>query len=201
MEEKIYYQELVEQYSRPLYNFCMHLTGNTDAAQDLFQDTFVKAMEKEKVLEKIKNQYYADEKQERTQEENLKEKRGENLPGKEIPQLRNYLIGIAIKLWKYGKRKEAWRGEIAPVEHKSEETGEVSAKGRGPEEAYLHKEELLEVRRQVARLSDKLRIVVVLYYAQEMSTEEIAKQLRIPAATVRSRLHKARSLLKKELEI
>lgn len=191
MDENICYQELVVLYSKPLYNFCMHLTGNTDAAQDLFQDTFIKAMEKEKVLEKIMKESYV---------QHSKANEEQNYVEKEIPQLRNYLIGIAIKVWKYGKRKEAWRGEIAPMEHSAEGVGEVSAKGRGPEEEYLHKEELLEVRRQVAKLSDKLRIVVVLYYAQEMSTEEIAKQLRIPAATVRSRLHKARNLLKKELE-
>ncbi len=192
MEENICYQELVAIYSKPLYNFCMHLTGNTDTAQDLFQDTFIKAMEKEKVLEKIMKEYYVQHSEEIVEREN-------NV--KEIPQLRNYLIGIAIKLWKYGKRKEAWRDGIAPMEHRGEEVGEISSKGRGPEEEYIHKEEILEVRRQVAKLSDKLRIVVVLYYAQEMSTEEIAKQLRIPAATVRSRLHKARKLLKKEMGV
>ena len=48
----------------------------------------------------------------------------------------------------------------------------------------------------VARLPEKLRTVVHLHYAEGYSTEEIAALLNIPAATVRTRLRRARLKLK-----
>ena len=44
----------------------------------------------------------------------------------------------------------------------------------------------------VARLPEKLRVPIHLYYAEGYSTEEIAGLLDIPAATVRTRLRRAR---------
>ena len=48
----------------------------------------------------------------------------------------------------------------------------------------------------VARLPEKLRTAVHLHYAEGYSTEEIAALLGVPAATVRTRLHRARHQLK-----
>lgn len=53
-----------------------------------------------------------------------------------------------------------------------------------------------EVWESVARLPEKLRIPVHLYYGEGYSTEEIASMTGIPAATVRTRLHRARERLK-----
>ncbi len=48
----------------------------------------------------------------------------------------------------------------------------------------------------VARLPEKSRTAVHLYYAEGYSAEEIAQMLHIPAVTVRTRLHRARGQLK-----
>lgn len=48
----------------------------------------------------------------------------------------------------------------------------------------------------VARLPEKERVAVHLHYAEGYRTEEIADMLRIPAATVRTRLRRARMRLK-----
>ena len=48
----------------------------------------------------------------------------------------------------------------------------------------------------VARLPEKLRTAVHLHYAEWYSTEEIAVLLDVPAATVRTRLRRARLKLK-----
>ena len=48
----------------------------------------------------------------------------------------------------------------------------------------------------VAHLPEKLRTAVHLHYAEGYSTEEIAALLEVPAATVRTRLHRARHQLK-----
>jgi len=48
-----------------------------------------------------------------------------------------------------------------------------------------------ELQGRLARLSDRLREVVVLRYFQDRSEREIAAIVRIPAGTVKSRLHQA----------
>lgn len=52
----------------------------------------------------------------------------------------------------------------------------------------------------ISRLSPKIRTVVVLYYVEGYSTQEIKEILRIPQGTVKSRLSKARKDLKNLLE-
>ena len=51
----------------------------------------------------------------------------------------------------------------------------------------------------VARLPEKLRTVVHLHYGEGYSTEELAAMLGVPAATVRTRLYRARERLRKLL--
>lgn len=51
----------------------------------------------------------------------------------------------------------------------------------------------------VGRLPDKLRLAVVLFYFQEMNLFSTAEILKIPVGTVKSRLNKARKLLKEVL--
>ena len=53
-----------------------------------------------------------------------------------------------------------------------------------------------EVWEGVARLPEKLRIPVHLHYGEGYSTEEIAAITGVPAATVRTRLHRARERLR-----
>ncbi len=57
----------------------------------------------------------------------------------------------------------------------------------------------LLVRDAVKKLSQPLKNVVILYYYNELTTKEIAKILDCFQGTVKSRLHKARKLLEKEL--
>lgn len=60
--------------------------------------------------------------------------------------------------------------------------------------------EKLDTANAVAALPRELREAVVLYYKLGYSTEEIASIVHIPRGTVMSRLHRAREILKKQLE-
>lgn len=55
------------------------------------------------------------------------------------------------------------------------------------------------VREAIADLSLPHRVVVVLFYLEELSLKEIAQVLEIPEGTVKSRLHYARESLKQTL--
>ena len=69
------------------------------------------------------------------------------------------------------------------------------------EKAYLEKERRCQVREAVAKLDEKYRIPVYLYYTVQLSVADIAEVMKLPTATVKNRLHRARKLLKKELEV
>ena len=52
----------------------------------------------------------------------------------------------------------------------------------------------------IAHLDDKLRLPVVLHYMEGYRVDEIAKMLRLPSGTVKSRLMRARARLKDMLD-
>ena len=51
----------------------------------------------------------------------------------------------------------------------------------------------------INKLPEKLRVTVILFYFRDMDTESAALSLNIPSGTVKSRLNKAKKLLRKEL--
>lgn len=58
----------------------------------------------------------------------------------------------------------------------------------------------LSVEAQLARLGQRDREILLLFYYQEWTSEEISKELGIPAATVRTRLHRARNAFRRQWE-
>ena len=172
--EKRELEACIDEYGKDLYSFCRHLACDRQEAEDLYQDTFLKAVELEGKIDFERNP-------------------------------KSWLLSVALRLWKNRKRKYAWRRRIADMcplmEEKDLET-ELSGKEQAAscEEQVVNMEERLAVTSAVARLPDRLRTVVLLYYMEEQSTREIAHIMGIPPGTVLSRLHKARKILKKELE-
>jgi RNA polymerase sigma-70 factor (ECF subfamily) len=71
--------------------------------------------------------------------------------------------------------------------------------GPSPEESTQHSEMRAAIQRGIASLDFKHRSVVVLYYLQEFSLEEVAYILDCPVGTVKSRLHYARKELSQRL--
>ena len=69
------------------------------------------------------------------------------------------------------------------------------------ETQFLQKEEAQAVRAAVSRLPQRYRVIVLLYYMEDLSVAQIAVAVRIPAGTVKSRLYHARKILEKELEV
>ena len=63
----------------------------------------------------------------------------------------------------------------------------------------LYQEKLL-VQEAVNRLPEKLRIVVLWYYMENLKVAEIAEQLHESVSSIKSKLMRARKYLRKELE-
>ena len=69
-----------------------------------------------------------------------------------------------------------------------------------PEAVMQPQEEDVELTMAVMKLSQKLKEAILLYYYQNMSTQEIATTLGVGQSTVSTRLKQARAALRKTLE-
>jgi len=107
-----------------------------------------------------------------------------------------FLLSIATSIWKSRKRKYARRNKIAP-ETELDET--CYAAETGPEDEAISNEEILKVRQMVDDLPDKFKAAIVMYYTIDMDIREIAAVLGLPTGTVKSRLSRARGIIRKGL--
>lgn len=164
-------ERCIEEHGKAIYSFCRHLAGNLQEAEDLYQDTFLSAVELSDRIDYESNP-------------------------------KSYLLSVAVHIWQNRKRKFAWRKRIADmrpiVDERDEESSEAT--DLSPEEQIIDREQVEIVQKAVHALPERLRIVVLLFYIEELSTAQIAAMMRIPKGTVLSRLHQARKLLKRELE-
>lgn len=111
-----------------------------------------------------------------------------------------FLFSVTNGLWMNEVRKMARHSRIAPSVSLDDDNENLAA-----EQVDLESEVLARIRDGVLRkimeeLPEKFRIPVILYYTCEVSLEEIGKIMKKPTGTIKSRLHKARSIIKKRLE-
>lgn len=113
---------------------------------------------------------------------------------------RALLYSIATGLFKNDARKKIRRAAITKPLELDGETPPVLADGQNTqakaEQNALH----AALRQAVANLPKKHQSIVLLYYQAGFSTAEIAKCEKLPEGTIKSRLHKARNILKQEME-
>ena len=90
------------------------------------------------------------------------------------------------------KRKFAWRKRIADVLLLTEEAdgAEENVTEFSPEEVTLERERSMLVRQTVNNLPERLKVIVLLYYMEELSVSQIADTIHIPEGTVKSRLYR-----------
>ena len=69
--------------------------------------------------------------------------------------------------------------------------------GEAAERSYSMEgfEDKIEIREAVERLEQPLKIVVVLYYFEDLPVKQIAEILELPEGTIKSRLNRARTCL------
>ena len=162
------FPKYIEAYGRDVYSFCRYLTRESFDADDLYQQTFLVAFEKNELDESLNP--------------------------------KSYLITIAANLWKNKKRKQRIREKKANIIFLEDNNfGEPSDDSPDALELVIKDEEAEAVRGLVQRLPDKLRIVLLMYYTEEMKLEEISEALSIPLGTVKSRMNKAKKLIKERL--
>lgn len=164
--------ELVKLHGKSIYGFCYKLTGNKVDTDDLYQETFLKAVELRHKMDASRNPKAY-------------------LISIAIRLHKNHRRKLA---WRQRIAPTAELNETASKLYSfaSEAT---------PEDAVLSNELRTMIQGAANRLDDKLKLPLYMYYSADMTVEEIACALRIPQGTVKSRLHKARKTMRKVLEV
>ena len=164
-------EECIQTNGKEIYSFCCHLTRSRQEADDLYQDTFLKMVEL-----------------------------GNRLNVEQNPK--SYLLSVAVNQWKNRRRKFAWRQRITgPCISLEELVMDIPSGKKSVEEQMISKEEKKLVRAAVDALPEKYKLPVLLFYMEELKLSEISQILNIPEGTVKSRLYKAKQVLKRELEV
>ena len=165
------FEQLVMNTGPDIYSFCLQLARNREEAEELYQETMLAAMERHRKIDTLQNP-------------------------------KSYLLGIAVGLWKNRRRRIARRNRIHPETSLDAQLEEVypADDAQSLEEEIAEAELKRTVRRMAEALPEKYRLVMYLYYSREQRIEEIASALHIPKGTVKSRLHKARSIIRDRME-
>lgn len=162
-------EKCIDEFGTEIYRFCMKLCMDKANAEDLYQQTFLKALESDLELDWEQNP-------------------------------KALFFSFAYKLWKSEQRKNARRFTLAPCVNLDEANERQLCSEENIEENMFRHELLAKISRIIADLPDKIRVPLTLYYLFEQSVDEIAKDIKKPPGTVKSRLFKGRGLIKKKLE-
>ena len=162
-------EKCMVDFGTDIYRFCLKLCTDKTDAEDLYQQTFLKALETKWTIDWGKNP-------------------------------KALFFSLAYNLWKSDRRKQARRNTIAPCSNFDDETETLLHSEERIEEGYLQKELITKVRQIIQTLPEKFQVPLILFYLSDCPIEQIAAIIKKPPGTVKSRLFKGRSLIKKRLE-
>ena len=165
------FKKVMMPYADALFNYALYLTGDREQSSDLLQDTFIKAY---RFFDKFEQ--------------------GTNAKAWLYRIMKNTFINEYRRIHRQPEIVE-FDEQISPYQmsHSSEGMNDL----RDKMESRMFDDELAGA---IAGLPEKFRSVIVLRDIEEMPYEEIAGVLAIPIGTVRSRLHRARSILFSKLK-
>ncbi len=161
-EDKELFEDYFRKYKDDVYRVAYYYTKNRDDAEDLVQDTFIRAY---KFFSKFK--------------------RNTNFKSWILKIMRNIYI---TKSKKKSKEKSIKNHELD------------FSKDYSLEDDYLDNVTISEVRDAILMLPREFREVIMLSDISGLMYEEIAKIIKVPVGTVRSRLHRGRLILKERLK-
>jgi RNA polymerase sigma-70 factor (ECF subfamily) len=172
-EDERAFAELVRRYQGRLTNLISRLLNDREASDDLAQEVFVRVY--------VHRRNY---------------RRGSKLS--------TWLFTIAANLAKNEIRRRVRRRNWFSLDALTEvfrDSAIVLADKREGSERAMEREQLQEaVGRAIATVPETYRVALVLRDIEGLAYEEIAEVLGVPGGTVRSRINRARVMLKRKLQ-
>ena len=169
-EQSAFLERAMSQYGKATYNFAFRLTGNEADARDLTQDAFIRVYRAWRSFQ----------------------------PG---TSFLSWIYRIVTNLYRdeLRRRKGRFHEEI-PEDNAPQEFGGQRPLATNPIDDYVDRQIGEPLSRALADLSPDQRQVVILADIEEYSYQEIAEIMGCSIGTVRSRLHRARALLRRLVE-
>ena len=162
------YAILMERYKKPVYHMILKMVRNVDDAEDLTIEAFAKAF---KNLHRFKKDY----------------------------TFSTWLFRIATNNsidFIRKKKLETTSLESSYTDDSGEDVRiDVEDKNLNPQERAIKTQKVQLIQMFVTQLPAKYQRLVKLRYFEELSYEEIAKELEAPLGTIKAQLHRARELL------
>jgi len=165
-------EPLMRRHNRSLYRTARAILRDDTEAEDAVQDAYVQAFR------------------------NLEAFRGESA-------FSTWIVRIAANEALMRRRRNVRRSEVIPINHENgellmDEIAQDDSAGPEQQASGAQLRRLLEKR--IDALPDLYRAVFVMRAVEEMSVEETAAALDLPAATVRTRFFRARALMRNSIE-
>jgi RNA polymerase sigma-70 factor (ECF subfamily) len=168
------FSELIERYRSRIFGLALKLAKNREDAEDIFQDTFLKAID------------------------NIQKFRAESSFGTWL-----YTICVNIVRARYGREQKAELlplDDYLPAGNEAAEAAALQAANWDDPLARLSQNEVREILdKAIHKLPLKYRIPFLLRYTQDMSVQEVAEALDLKPANAKSRILRARLALRKLL--
>ncbi len=164
---------LVQKYERPIFNYIFRMVRSKPDAEDLAQDTFVKAFY---ALNKYDNSYEF--------------------------STWIYRIALNVCRDYFRKKKLFLYSLSAPIGDEEESEFEdfiPQDSFHNPDDVLLNQELRLNLEKAIQDLPIKFREVIVLRHLEGLSYDEISSITGLPVGTVKTYLHRARKKLQDEL--
>ena len=171
MEADLTFQELVERHFDALYNYARMLTRSLAEAEDLFQETLVRALRGVKTFD-----------------------RSRNIKVWLLKVMKNVYVDECRRL-KRMPMIEPLDREPKVAQHDAGDSW-LSNTPLNPEEILLRRLAIEQVRNAIRHLPPFLREVVELRDIEGLSYQEIADIIETPVGTVMSRLFRGRNLVR-----
>jgi RNA polymerase sigma-70 factor (ECF subfamily) len=112
-------------------------------------------------------------------------------------ELRTWVYGIASNLL----RNHLNRSPRRLYEFDSEETLDaLASQEEGPEQKTSQMDLLAKLDYCLGELPEEMRLTIMLVLVEEISCSDAARELKVPVGTIRSRISRARRILKEKLE-
>ena len=165
------FEEIVTLFQHRLYQVCYRMLGNAQEAEDIAQEAFVRA---------YINIHTFDQKR----------------------KFSTWLFRIATNLCidRIRKKKpDYYLDANVPGTEGLNMYSQIAAAGELPEEEVERMEMQERIQYEIGRLPDKYRSVIILRYIEELPLQEIGDILELPLGTVKTRVHRGREALRKQM--
>ena len=169
------WEEIVRVHNRRIYNLCYRFTGSTHDAEDLTQEVFIKVYRTLKSYESSKGGF--------------------------VTWISTLTRNLLVDHYRAQRQDRLTDPLEAAADDESLSLAErLPDSAPSPEFRVGQQDRQLMVQGALQQLSPELREAVILRDLQDMDYREIAKVLKVPEGTVKSRINRGRTELARLLE-